>query len=181
LSIKFLDEQLDEVESFSKVQSLRGKISAAKRNQRSTSVEEKPTTVAKSSTTVEPPLKKTQPIRREEKREEEKREELIATSIPSTNIYSKFDKLENDLLSEQSWIESVAMKEKRTISEVTSLVQGWILHLKTQGEDYVSMRNAKSWCSNWIAKQPHAPKSNQLTPEQMDANTLAVLKDWGLK
>lgn len=75
LNIKFLDEQLDDVESFSKIQSIRGKISAAKRNQRSTGVEENSTTVAKNPTTVEPPLQKTQPIRREEIREDKKRKE----------------------------------------------------------------------------------------------------------
>jgi len=113
LSIKFLDEQLEEVESFSKIQSLRGKISAAKRNQRSTSVEENSTSVEENSTTVEPPLQKTQPIRREEKRREEKREEE-SNKTHKFIFENSFTQIEN--------VQKI-LKHKGQRSEVENVIQ----------------------------------------------------------
>lgn len=176
VKIDFLDEQLHERGLLCITNSVNGKKGG--RPKAPKDAEKKPTALVSVKNNKAKKSNKEEEQEQEEEREEEKD---LASTIPSTNIYSHFDKLQTDLLSEQSWIESVAMKNELNIDEVVCFIKKWILHLKTQGDDHVSMRNAKSWCSNWIAKQPKQPKSTQLTPEEMDATTLAVLKDWGLK
>lgn len=173
IKIDFLDEQLHERGLLCITNSRNGKKGG--RPKANKDAENKPTALLSVKK-----IKAKKSNKEEEREEEEERErELIDKPISSTKIYSEFDKLESDLLSERSWIESVAMKSKRSITEVVVLIQNWILHIKTQGEDHVSMRNAKSWCSNWIGKQPKIPMSQQLTAEEMNRRNEEAAKAWG--
>ena len=163
VKIDFLDEQLHERGLLCITNSVNGKKGG--RPKAPKDAEKKPTALVSVKNNKAKKSNKEEEEEREEEREEEKD---LVSAIPSTNIYSHFDKLETDLLSEQSWIESVAMKDKRSIADVVYLVPEWIKHLKTQGDDHVSMRNAKSWCSNWIAKQPRSVKPQPTTLTQND-------------
>ena len=60
------------------------------------------------------------------------------------------DRLELTLQQEISWLESIARKYKCSIEYAKQKIPDFILHLKTQGEEAKTIKDAKSHYDNWF-------------------------------
>lgn len=84
-----------------------------------------------------------------------------AKPIDGLTLFSNFDKLHDVLKLEETWIENTAKHHKLTVSGTLNKIAEWVAMFKTQGEDRIALKEAKSYCANWIGKN----KNNQPAPE----------------
>jgi hypothetical protein len=70
-----------------------------------------------------------------------------------TRIFSDWNELETTLIGEITWKESVCRKYKITMNRVETAVKSWIIHVSTQGQEYMALTEAKRWCANWIGSE----------------------------
>jgi len=79
--------------------------------------------------------------------------------------FTDFKKLEKEMLTSQTWMESVCMKYSLELNQVTKKLSDFIIHLKTQGETGKDLLDAKRYFSNWLGK--NLPEGNYKTPEKL--------------
>jgi uncharacterized protein YdaU (DUF1376 family) len=70
-----------------------------------------------------------------------------------TRVFSDWSELETTLIGEITWKESVCRKYKITMDRVETAVKSWIIHVSTQGQEYMALTEAKRWCANWIGSE----------------------------
>ena len=76
--------------------------------------------------------------------------------------FTDFKKLEKEMLTSQTWMESVCMKYSLELNQVTKKLSDFIIHLKTQGETGKDLLDAKRYFSNWLGK--NLPEGNYTKP-----------------
>lgn len=109
--------------------------------------------------------------RGEENTTPEKNEEGLQapTTKPILNSHVKtykpdYTSLQNDLQSDITWLTSLCVRcAIPNVEQAKKRVRDWIIHFRTQGEDFITLKEAKSWCSNWLAKQPKE-QTNSVNP-----------------
>lgn len=148
IRIKFLDRQFDEIDQFSKIQSVRGKLSAEKRSRIKSTTVEPP--LNHRSTTVQPPFNQSQPIIEDKIIEEEKREE--------ENKYSA-----NTLLAEKIIKSSQRMmaiiKQFRAINipsteyDIKEAMKRYLTEVDARSEQKQNVNDLQNHFVNWAAKK----------------------------
>ena len=65
-------------------------------------------------------------------------------------MYYQLNKLEEILISETSWQESICRDNKLSLSAVKDWIKKFILKLQSDGEDGKSLKDAKKHFNNWL-------------------------------
>ena len=94
------------------------------------------------------------------------KEKENAREVSNNSLYfTDFKKLEKEMLTSQTWMESVCMKYSLELNQVTKKLSDFMIHLKTQGETGKDLLDAKRYFSNWLGK--NLPEGNYKTPEKL--------------
>jgi len=90
---------------------------------------------------------------------------------PTTHFrtYAEYDTLGAVLKDQATWKENVQRKYKLSAEEVNRLIGAWLDHIKTLAETVYYLKDAQSFCANWIGselrknKQPGMTGKTELT------------------
>ena len=93
-----------------------------------------------------------------DKHMETETETINSTSSSTSSSAEFFEKLSHDMKIQQIWLEAICMKHKFKMDQVLKLIDDFILHLKTQGGERKSLKEAMSHFDYWLNKIPSDKK-----------------------